>query len=80
MKQSSSSPAVCGTVHGGMTTQDAVTTVEIRDTAYETTPIFGWGWPDEARLTDFAEMADRMEQAAGPLEVSPEYATLYFGS
>jgi hypothetical protein len=62
---------------GGMTTQNTITTVEIRDNAY---------WPDEARLIDFAEqdaraeMADRMEPAKQPLEIGFEYATLYFGS
>jgi len=55
---------------GGMTTQDT-TTVEIRDNAY---------WPAEVLLADFAEMADRAEQAAEPLEDSPEYAALYFVS
>ena len=60
-----------------MTTQNTTTTVEIRDRAY---------WPDEAQLADFveqdarAEMADRVERAAEPLEDSPEYAALYFVS
>jgi hypothetical protein len=56
------------------------TTVEIRDNAYETIPACGWGWPDEARLAAFAEKDDRVEQAAAPVEVNAEYATLYFGS
>ena len=52
-----------------MTTQDTTTTVEIRDNAY---------WPEEVQLADFAEMDDRPEQFAEPLENNPEYATLYF--
>ena len=56
---------------GGMTTQDAAITVEIRDNAY---------WPDEARLADFARKDDRVEPADRSLENNPEYATLYFVS
>jgi hypothetical protein len=56
------------------------TTVEIRDNAYETIPACGWGWPDEARLTDFAEKDYRMKQADRTIENDPEYATLYFVS
>ena len=52
-----------------MTTQIEATPTEVRDNAY---------WPDEALLTDFAEMADRTEQADQPLENNPEYAALYF--
>ena len=44
----------------------------------ETTPVFGWEWPDEARLADFAGKNDRVEQAEQPPEDDPEYATLYF--
>jgi hypothetical protein len=69
-------------------TQNTTTTVEIRDNAYGTrespsfggTPGFGWGWPDEAQLTDFAEMAHRLEQTEQPIENNFEYAALYFVS
>ena len=57
-----------------MTTQNTTTTVEIRAAAF---------WPDEARLAEFAEQAektDRMEQADQPVENDFEYAALYFGS
>jgi len=56
---------------GGMTTKIGITQTEVRDNAY---------WPDESLLADFAEMADRMEQANRPLENDPEYAALYFVS
>ena len=78
MKQSPSS--------GGMTTQDTATTVEIRDRAYGTTPVFWWGWPDEARLIAFAAQADRAEQddqaeqGYRTMESNLEYAALYFVS
>ncbi len=62
-----------------MTTQDT-TTVEIRDNACETTPVFGWGWPDEAQLTDFAEKGERMERPHRPIENDSEYVNLYFVS
>ena len=71
---------------GGMTMQGTATTVEVRDNAYGTIPIFSrclrdgawWDWPDEAQLADFAEKDDRVEQFAEPLENNPEYAALYF--
>ncbi len=63
-----------------MTTKDISTTVEIRDNAYETTPVFWWGWPDETLLADFARKDDRVEQAEQPLDDNPEYATMYFVS
>jgi len=69
-----------------MTTQNITTTVEIHDNAYGTTPGFGWGWPDEARLAAYAEQdvraaqADRMEETDRTLENNSEYAALYFVS
>ncbi len=72
MKQSPSS--------GGMTTEIETTPIEICDIAFETTPVFGWGWPDEALLAAFAEEDDQVEQPDGPLEDSSEYAILYFVS
>ena len=56
---------------GGMTTKIGITQTEVRDNAY---------WPDESLLADFAEIADRMEQANRPLADSSDYATLYFVS
>ena len=85
MKKSPSSPAVCGTVRGGMTRENT-TIVEIRDNAYETTPVIGWGWPDEAQLADFvaqdpqAEKKDQMKLAERSLKNDSAYATLYFVS
>ncbi len=78
--ESPSSPAVCGTGRGGMTTETETTPIEIHDNAYETTPVFGWGWPNEALLAAFAEEDDRVEQPDRPLEDSSEYAILYFVS
>ncbi len=94
--ESPSSPAVtygavsrCGTMRGGMkqspsaggmTTEIETTPIEICDIAFETTPVFGWGWPDEALLAAFAEEDDQVEQPDGPLEDSSEYAILYFVS
>jgi hypothetical protein len=66
-----------------MTAQNTTPTVEIRADAFGTTPVFGWGWPEEANLAAFAEqaeMAHRLEQAEQPVENDFEYATLYFGS
>ncbi len=65
---------------GGMTTQDTATTVEIRENAYGTTPVFWWGWPDEALLGDFSEKANRVEQPHRPIENDSEYVNLYFVS
>ena len=65
---------------GGMTTEIETTPIEIRDNAYETTPVFWWGWPDESLLADFAGMDVREEQTDRPLENNPEYAELYFVS
>ncbi len=79
MKHDSPHPLGESPSSGGMTTQDT-TTVEIRDNACETTPVFGWGWPDEAQLTDFAEKANRLEQADRPVKDDSAYATLYFVS
>ncbi len=80
MKHKSPRPLGESPSSGGMTTQDTATSVEIRDNAHETAPVFGWGWPDEAQLTDFARKDDRVEQANQPLEDSSEYAVLYFVS
>ncbi len=63
-----------------MKTQDTATTVEIRDTADETIPVFWWDWPDEAQLTDFAEKNDRMEQIGQAVKDDAAYAALYFVS
>ncbi len=63
-----------------MTTEIKTTPADIRDNTYETTPVFGWGWPDEALLADFGRKDDRVEQANQPLEDSSEYAVLYFVS
>lgn len=60
-----------------MTAQDT-TPVEIRDNAYGTIPGFWWGWPDEARLAEFAGKDDQIKRAEKPLEDDPAYATLYF--
>jgi hypothetical protein len=59
-------------------TQD--TTIEVRNNAYETTPVFWWGWPDEDLLADFAGMDESVEQAHRPIEDDSEYANLYFVS
>ena len=69
--ESPSSPAVCGTVRGGMTTEIETTPIETRDIAY---------WPNEALLAAFAEEDDRVDHPDHPLEDSPEYAILYFMS
>ena len=69
-----------------MTIHNTANTVENRDNAYETTPVFGWGWPDETRLTDLAEQDSRAEkdervkQIDRSIENNLEYATLYFVS
>jgi hypothetical protein len=69
-----------------MTTKTITTSSELRDNAYETIPGFGWDWPDEARLTAFAEQVDRteqndrVEQTDRTLENNAEYAALYFVS
>jgi hypothetical protein len=77
---------------GGMTTENTATTVEIHANAYGTASIFGWGWPDEANLTAFAEQdvraeqadqtekTDRVKQIDRMLENNAEYAALYFVS
>ena len=44
-----------------MTTENT-TTVDSRENAYGTTPISWWGWPDEARLADFAGQDVRAEK------------------
>ncbi len=79
MKHESPHPLGESPSSGGMTTQDT-TTVEIRDNACETTPVFGWGWPDEAQLTDFTEKGERAERPHRPIENDSEYVTLYFVS
>ena len=63
-----------------MTTPNTTPTVEIRDNANETTPAFGWEWPDEARLADFAEKDDRVEQIDQAVKDDSAYAALYFVS
>ncbi len=69
-----------------MTTQNTTTTVEIRDNAFGTTPVFWWGWPDEASLAAFAEQdvrteqPDRADKTDRTLENNTEYAALYFVS
>ena len=63
-----------------MTTEIETTKIDIRNNAYETTPVFGWGWPDEASLADFTEKNDRIEPADQSIEDSAEYAVLYFVS
>jgi hypothetical protein len=75
-----------------MTAEIETVQTEIRDNAYETTPISWWGWPAEVLLAGFAEQDgrveqdaraekdDRMEQADRTIENDPEYATLYFVS
>ncbi len=80
MKHESPRPLGESPSSGGMTMQDTATTVEIRDNAHETAPVFGWGWPDEAQLTDFAGKANRVEQADRPVNDDSAYATLYFVS
>jgi hypothetical protein len=65
---------------GGMTTEIEATQIEGRNNAYETTPVFWWGWPNEALLADFAEKDDRVEQPDKPIEDCSEYAVLYFVS
>ncbi len=69
--ESPSSPAVSGTVRGGMATKIETTPIEIRDIAY---------WPNEALLTAFAEEDDRVEQSDQLAEDGLEYALLYFVS
>ncbi len=74
-----------------MTKQNTTTNVsDSRKTADEATSIFGWGWPDEARLAAFAEqnvlvassdraeMVHRMEPTGQPSENNFAYAALYF--
>ncbi len=61
-----------------MTTEIETSQIEVRDNAYETTPVFWWGWPAEALLTTFAEEDDQVEQAEQPIEDGAEYAALYF--
>jgi hypothetical protein len=67
-------------------TTENTTTVDSRENAYGTTPISWWGWPDEARLADFAgqdvraEKDDRVEQADRPIKDDSAYAALYFVS
>ena len=67
-----------------MTTQNTTTTVDSRANAFGTTPVFWWGWPDEANLAAFVAQADRAgeddqaEQTDRTLEYDAEYATLYF--
>ncbi len=63
-----------------MSTKIETKQIEIRDNAYETTPVFWWGWPDETMLADFAAEDDRVEQAEQPVEDGAEYAVLYFVS
>ncbi len=66
-----------------MNTKNTVTT---SDNACEASPVFGWGWPDEARLAAFSAQDDRVaendrgEQADRLLENNVEYAALYFVS
>ncbi len=76
------SPHPCGEflASGGKTTEIETKPIEIRDNASETTPVFWWGWPDEAVLAAFAEEDDQVEEPDGPLEDSSEYAILYFVS
>jgi hypothetical protein len=60
-----------------VTTQTTTTTADSRDNAY---------WPDEARLTAFAEQdvrteqPDRADKTDRTLENNTEYAALYFVS
>jgi hypothetical protein len=56
------------------------TAVNNHEIVYETIPVCGWEWPDEAVLSDFAEKNDRMEQADRIPEHNAEYAALYFVS
>jgi hypothetical protein len=75
-----------------VTTENATTAVEIRANAFGTTPVFWWGWPDEANLAAFAEQdaraeqadqteqTDRVKQTDRTLENNAEYAALYFVS
>jgi hypothetical protein len=62
------------------------TTAEIHANAHETNSVFGWDWPDEARLAEFAEetaraeKVNRLEQADPFVENIAEYAALYFVS
>ncbi len=78
MKHESPHPLGESPSSGGMTTQNT-TTVEIRENTVGTSSIFGWGWPDEALLSDSTEMA-RTEQTQRPIEDAIEYTTLYFVS
>jgi len=45
-----------------MTIQDT-TAGEIREKIDQPSPVFEWGWPTEALLSDTTEMAKRVEQA-----------------
>ena len=62
------------------------TTVDYHENAAGLTPIFEWGWLDEAQLAAFAAQADRaekndrVEQTDRTLENNAEYAALYFVS
>ena len=80
MKHDSSHPWGEAPSSSGMTTPDAAATVEIRDNAYETIPVFWWDWPDEAQLADSAEKHDRMEQIDQAVKDDAAYAALYFVS
>ncbi|HSD83558.1 MAG TPA: hypothetical protein VLG46_06860 [Anaerolineae bacterium] len=62
----------------GGRTEIETTQIKVHVNAYETPPIFWWGWPDDALPGDTTEMADQVEQAAQPLENNLEYAALYF--
>ncbi len=63
-----------------MTPQDTATTIEIRDNAYETIPVFWWDWPDEAQLADSVEKNNRMGQIDQAVQDDAAYAVLYFVS
>ena len=65
-----------------MSTQDN-TVSNSHDNSPVTSLTLGWDWPDESNLAHFAEQAaeaDRMDEAAAPVEDNFEYAALYFGS
>ena len=86
MKHESPQPLGESPSFGGMTTENETTLIDVHDNAYETIPVFWWDWPDEALLADFveqnarAEKNDRAEQTDQSIEVSSEYAILYFVS
>jgi len=86
MKHNSPHPLGESPSSGGMTTETTTTSIELRDNAYGTIPVFWWDWPDEALLADFveqdarAEKNDRVEWPDQPIEESSEYAVLYFVS